>query len=121
MKEIKDVYLKLTPDEVATITYALRTQYDNGDNLNFDGTENDELITKICAQEYSVQRPYVVVGVHDNGRRYIPKKVIVMAEDAESAIGYAKKKIENTSEDYFKVDPEKVHEMTEDEFSVEEL
>lgn len=76
---------------------------------------------KIYHQEDTVCRPYVVVGVHDNGRQYLRKRVIVMAEDVESAIDYAREKLEKTSEDYFKVNPDDVHEMKDDEFSVEVL
>lgn len=121
MEKVKDLYLKLTPDEVEDIECALRSQYANSDNLNFTGHENDELIQKIYNQRDSICRPYVVVGVHDNGRRYTPKRVIVMAEDAKWAVEYAKEKLEKTSEDVFTVKPEDVHEMTDEEFAVEEI
>ena len=55
-----DIYLRLTKEEVEDIKYALMTQYDNSDNLNIDGSENDELIAKINYQEGSICRPYVV-------------------------------------------------------------
>lgn len=113
-----EIYLKLSKDDIETVKFALRSQ---SDNLNFDGSENDELITKIYCQEDTICRPYVVVGIHDNGRQYLKKRVIVMAEDDKSAIEYAKKKLERTSEDYFKVNPEDVHEMKDDEFFVEVL
>lgn len=121
MEKVKEVYLKLTEDEVEDIKIALRSQYANSDNLNITGHENDELIQKIYSQEDTICRPYVVVGVHDNGRQYIPKRVIVMAEDAKWAIEYAKEKLEKTSEDVFRVKPEDVHEMQDDEFAVEVL
>lgn len=121
MKEVKELYLKLTQDEIDDIKCALRSQYEGGDNINFTGHENDDLIQKIYNQEDTICRPYVVMGIHDNGRQHIKKRVIVMAEDAKWAIEYAKEKLEKTSEDVFKVNPEDVHEMTDDEFVVEVL
>jgi len=115
----KEVYLKLTEDDVVTITCALRSQYNGGDNLNFIGSENDDLIAKIYSQEGTICRPFVVTGVHDNGASYINKKVVVMATNIEDAIDSAKNYLEKHSDDWFAVKPEDVHEMTDNEFIVE--
>lgn len=117
----KEIYLKLTEDEADDVICALMSQWRGGDNINITGEENDELICKINCQKDSICRPYVVIGVHDDGRQYLKKRVVVMAESAKLAIEYAKEKLERTSEDVFKVNPEDVHEMRDDEFSVEVL
>ena len=119
----KEIYLKLTEDEVETITMALHYQDERmSENcIKPVEPENADLITKIITQEGIICRPYVVVGVHDNDRIYIPKKIVVMATDVEDAIDTAKKKMKRTSEDAFTVKPEDVHEMTEDEFVVMEV
>jgi len=119
MEKKKEIYLKLTEDEIEDVICALSSQYAHSDNINITGEENDELILKINLQKDSICRPYVVTGVHDNGCQYLNKRMVVMAEDAKWAIEYAKEKLEKTSEDVFKVKPEDVHEMAEDEFIVE--
>lgn len=118
-----EIYLKLSKDEIETIKYALNFQNDvySSNSMNHDGSENENIVCKICCQEDTICRPYVVVGIHDDGRQYLKKRVIVMAEDADSAIDYARERLEKTSEDVFKVNPDDVHEMQDDEFSVEVL
>lgn len=114
-KNERDYYLRLTKDEIETIKYALRTQYAGGDNLNFDGHGNDNLIAKINGQEDAIRRPYVVKGAHYHGMMRFPRRLVVMAEEPKWAIEYAKEHVEKEG-GTFNVDIESVHELANDEF-----
>jgi hypothetical protein len=112
MSEVKDMYLRLTPDEVEDIKIALHSQYANSDNLNFVH-ENDELVQKICNQENSICRPYVVQGTHYHNMLMMPRRIVVMAEDEKWAAEYAQEHVEKEG-GRFEVNH--VHVMRDDEF-----
>jgi hypothetical protein len=114
-KDEREYYLRLTKDEIETIKYALQTQYEGCDNLNFDGSENDNLIAKINYQEDTIRRPYVVKGAHYHGMMIFPRRLVVMAEEPKWAIEYAKEHVEKEG-GTFNVDVDSVHEMRDDEF-----
>lgn len=113
MKETDGVYLKLTPDEIEDIKIALRTQYEGGDNINFTGNENDELIQKIYSQEGNICRPYIVKGTHYHQMLMMPRRLVVMAEEEKLAAEYATEHVEKEG-GRFEVNH--VHAMRDDEF-----
>ena len=120
MENNKEIYLKLTKDEIETIKYALNFQNDvySSNSLNHDGSENDDLVAKIYSQEDTICRPYVVSGKLFIDMFYAKMKVVVMAEDAESALEYAKENIRNRG-GFLTACIEDVHEMRDDEFLAE--
>ena len=113
---MSEIYLRLTKDEIEDIKCALRSQYEGGDNINFTGHENDDLIQKIYNQEDTICRPYVVKGVHHVDMLNLPTTVVVMAEDPKWAIEYAQEKLEKRDGGKFEANIEDVHEMTDDDF-----
>ena len=117
---MKEVYLKLTDDEVDDVIWALHSQNEFGTSnfMNYDTSETDALMAKISEQkDGKVRRPFVVEGIHDNGSSYIRKKVVLMAYDEKEARAYARRHLEKHSDDCFKI--ESVREMTEDDAFVE--
>ena len=114
----KEIYLKLTDDEIEDVLCALRHRNDSftSNSMNYDTSETDDLIQKIFGQKYrTVCRPYVVTGVHYHQMLKLPRRLVVMAEEPQWAIEYAKEHVEKEG-GTFNVNGDSVHEMREDEF-----
>ena len=117
---VKEIYLKLTEDEVDDVLYALHAQNEFGTSnaMNYDTSDTDALTAKIYDQKCGkVRKPFLVDGVHDNGASYTKKKVILMAYDEEEARVYARRHLEKHSDDCFEI--KSVREMTEEDVLVE--
>lgn len=113
----KEIYLKLTEDEIEDVIYALHHRNDSftSNSMNYDTSETDSLIQKIFDQKYrTVRRPYVVSGTHYHQMLKLPRRLVVMAEEPKWAIEYAKEHVEKEG-GTFEVDANSVHEMGEDE------
>jgi hypothetical protein len=116
---MKEIYLKLTEDEVEDVISALHTQNDvyGSNSLGHDPTPTNELIAKIFMQkDPTVCRPYVVSGTHEVDMLRLPVKLVVMAEEPRWAIEYAQEHIEKNQGGRFIVNTESVHELADDEF-----
>lgn len=121
---MREVYLKLTEDEVDDVLSALYSQNEFGTSnaMNYDTSDTDALMAKISDQKDGrVRRPFVVDGVHKCQMMLFNRRVIVMAEDAESAIEYSKEHVEKEDGGEFVVNPSGVHEMADDEVVVVEV
>ena len=117
---MKEIYLKLTEDEVDDVLSALHSQNEFGTSnvMNYDTSDTDALMAKIYDQKCGkVRMPFVVEGVHDNGSSYTRKKVVLMAYDEREARAYARRRLEKHSDDCFKI--ETVRELAEEDVFVE--
>lgn len=114
----KEIYLKLTEDEVEDVISALHHKNYSFmcSSTNYETAETNELIQKIFNQKYkTVCRPYIVKGTHCHQMLMMPRRLVVMAEEPKWAIEYAKEHVEKEG-GTFNVDVESVHEMVDDEF-----
>jgi hypothetical protein len=118
-KKMKEIYLKLTEDEIEDVLCALHSWNESYSSncMNYDSSETDALIGKIFGQKDStVCRPYVVSGVHNIDMLCLPTKMVVMAEEPQWAIEYAKEYVEKNQGGQFVIKEDDVHELADDEF-----